>query len=444
VAAATAPTGRPGRLLLLKDDLTQQQFLIDTGSAYTIIPHQSDEAESGPKIVAADSSPIKCWGSEERTIIAAGRPFTWKFVKAAVSFPIIGSDFLHYFNFRIDVRQKVLLGPGEIRIPLSSPTAGCTAAPVGAVPDAGGRKQAIRQLAAEFPEVLGPQRPPVETRHAVRHVIETTSQRPVRSRYRRLPPNKLDAVKAEFAKLEKMGIIRKSNSPWASPLLLVEKSDGTWRPCGDYRRLNLITKPDCYPPPHMEDLTARLAGMTIFSKLDLQKGYHQVPVADEDIQKTAVITPFGLYVFRRMPFGLRNAGQTFQRFMDEVLGDLPHVFVYLDDLLVASPTAEQHAADLRAVLRRLDQYGLVLNKEKCVFYADSVEYLGHRVSADGILPIAERVRAITAFSRPTVKGELQRFLGMVNYYRRFIRGAASILKPLTDATRGQGGSRTPV
>ena len=134
---------------------------------------------------------------------------------------------------------------------------------------------------------------------------------------------------------------------------MVMKPDGTWRPCGDYRRLNLVTKPDQYPPPHIEDLTSQLVGKVIFTKLDLKKGYHQIPVSQKDLLKTAVITPFGLFVFRRMPFGLRNAGQTFQRFMDQVLAGVPHVFVYLDNLLVASDSTAEHEKDVKAVLDRL-------------------------------------------------------------------------------------------
>ena len=145
--------------------------------------------------------------------------------------------------------------------------------------------------------------PPVK--HAVEHLIDTTAARPVASRYRRLDPERLAAAKTEIASMESQGIIRRSKSSWSSPLHMVEKSNGSWRPCGDYWRLNLVTKQDMYPPPHMEDLSAQLAGKKVFSKLDLRKGYYQVPVAPQDVPKTAVITPFGLYEFLRMPFGLR-------------------------------------------------------------------------------------------------------------------------------------------
>ena len=146
-----------------------------------------------------------------------------------------------------------------------------------------------------------------------------------------------------------------------------------------------------YTCPNIADLTARLEGCTVFTKLDLRKGYHQVPIRREDVPKTAVITPFGLFEYVRMPFGLRNAGQTFQCLMDRVLAGLDFAFCYLDDILIGSSTPEEH---LEAVLERLQQHGLVLNGEKCVFGQPEVEYLGHVVSARGLSPLPERVATI--------------------------------------------------
>ena len=169
----------------------------------------------------------------------------------------------------------------------------------------------MEKLLKEFPGLTNSGNGSPHPKHGVQHVIETTG-RPVFARHRRLDPDKLKTAKEEFRKLELAGIIRRSDSPWASPLHMVKKSDGTWRPCGDYRRLNNITTPDRYPLPNMQDLGHKLAGCRVFSRLDLVKGYHQVPVADADVPKTAIITPFGLYEYLYMPFGLKNAAQSFQ------------------------------------------------------------------------------------------------------------------------------------
>ena len=187
----------------------------------------------------------------------------------------------------------------------------------------------------------------------------------VSHRPRRLSPSKLGAAKAELNKLIYMGIIRPSSSTWASPLHMVQKPNGEWRPCGDYRRLNDVTTPDRYRTPNVQDFTSHLAGATIFSKIDLVRAYHQIPVEESDIAKTAIIPPFGLFQFCRMPFGLRNATQTFQRFMDDICRDLDFVFVYLDDILVASRSQEEYLHHLRALFQQLTDQGLVINPAKC-------------------------------------------------------------------------------
>ena len=174
----------------------------------------------------------------------------------------------------------------------------------------------------------------------------------------------------------------------------------------------------------------------MFSKIDLVKSYHQVPVWEADVQKTAIATPFGLFEFTRMPFGLKNSAQTFQRLMDSVTSQLSGVFVYIDDVLVGSPSREQHERDVCQLFAALRRFGLVLNVGKCVLGVSQLEFLGHHVSARGTQPMPDKVEALKQFTRPRTVKALQSFLGLVNFYRRFLPCIAATMRPLTDALAG--------
>ncbi|GBL97887.1 Transposon Ty3-I Gag-Pol polyprotein [Araneus ventricosus] len=247
--------------------------------------------------------------------------------------------------------------------------------------------------------------------------------------------NSGEAVKTEFKNLVAQGICRPSKSPWASPIHLVPKKT-KWRICGDYRRLNAVTEPDRYPLPRIQDFASELCGKTVFSKLDLKRAYYQTPVEPEDVQKTAQITQCGLYEFLYMPFGLRNAAQTFQRFLDDILRDL-NCFANLDDILIASIDHASHYRDLEQVFQRLNEKGLVLNIEKCIFGADKLPFLGCEVPKDGISPSKEKVEALVNHPQPQDVSTLRRFLAMLNFYRRFIPNAAEIQRILYDLVKGE-------
>ena len=432
-----AVSGQKGSLLHVNDSRTNEKWLVDGGALLSIVPPTLQQRSSGPngtRLKAANGTDIDCFGTINQTLTIGERSFTFDFIIADVSQRILGADFLATYYLAPNHRDGVLLDLNTFDTLPATLAQGVKSEPINLVDQL---DDPFYKLLDSFPEVITPSfERRVEPKHGVKHYIPTTG-RPVQSRARRLDPQKLATAKAELDKLCKLGVCRRGKSEWASPLLVTPKPDGTPRVCGDYRRLNNQTTDDKYPVRQLQDFNNDLHGKKIFSKIDLLKGYHQIPVADEDIGKTAVITPFGLFVFPRTPFGLKNAGQDFQRLMDAILGDVPRVFVYIDDILVASETLEQHLEDLAGVFKILSENGLVVNRSKCVLGKEALDFLGYRVDKNGIAPLEDRVSAIQEMKPPKTIKDLQSYLGVLNYYRRFIQHAAHHLYPLYGCLKGK-------
>ena len=295
-----------------------------------------------------------------------------------------------------------------------------------------GEKEIFLELLLKYADLLAFSTADLGRTNKLRHKIDTGGAPPIRQPVRRISPPQREQVRSLLGEMLEHEVVEPSSSPWASPVVLVRKKDGSMRFCVDYRRLNEVTRKDAYPLPRIDMTLDSLHGSQWFSTLDLISGYWQVEVEEADREKTAFCTTEGLYQFKVMPFGLCNAPASFQSLMDLVLSGLQwsQCLVYLDDIIVIGRSFAEHISNLNSVLQRLRESGLRLKPAKCCFFQTRVHYLGHIISRDGVATDPQKTDKVAQWPTPTCRREVQQFLGFANYYRRFIRNFAQLARPL--------------
>lgn len=299
-------------------------------------------------------------------------------------------------------------------------------------------RKAISELCYEYKDIFYCEHLPLTFTNQVKHFIRTKNEDPVYVKPYRQSPAQAAEIKSQVEKLLKDNVIQESFSPWSAPAHLVpKKMDASgivkYRMVIDYRRLNDITIDDKYPLPNIADLFDKLGKSTYFTTLDLASGYHQIEINDADRQKTAFSTEFGHFEYSRMPFGLKTAPATFQRAMDNILRGLQgiHCLVYLDDIIIFSASLQDHIQKLRTVFDRLRQTNLKVQLDKSEFLRKEVMYLGHTITKDGLKPNNDKIQAVLNYPLPETTTQIKSFLGLIGYYRRFIKDFAKVTQPLT-------------
>lgn len=272
--------------------------------------------------------------------------------------------------------------------------------------------------------------------HLVEHEIKTSSA-PIKQRYYPLSPAMQKIVDAELDDMIAKDIVEVSNSPWSSPVVMVRKSDNSWRFCVNFKRVNAVSEPDAYPLPYPSAILDQLKDAKYLSTLDIKSAYWQIPVAERSRPITAFTVPNrGLYQFKRLPFGLHSAPATWQRLIDRIIrGELEkYCFAYLDDLIICTPDFETHLQVLEQIFQRLIEAGLTVNKEKCVFCRSELRYLGYVVNSSGLMVDPQKVEAILTIPTPRTVTEVRRIVGLASWYRRFVPSFSSLISPLTRLT----------
>ncbi|GJT02213.1 putative reverse transcriptase domain-containing protein [Tanacetum coccineum] len=293
-------------------------------------------------------------------------------------------------------------------------------------------------IVQDFPEVFPEDLPGLPPTRQVEFQIDLVpGAAPVARAPYRLAPSELKELSEQLKELSDKGFIRPSSSPWGAPVLFVKKKDGSFRMCIDYRELNKLTVKNRYPLPRIDDLFDQLQGSSVYSKIDLRSGYHQLRVREEDIPKTAFRTRYGHYEFQVMPFGLTNAPAVFMDLMNRVCKPYldKFVIVFIDDILIYSKNKQEHEEHLKIILELLKKEELYAKFSKCEFWIPKVQFLGHVIDSEGIHVDPAKIESIKDWTSPKSPTEIRQFLGLAGYYRRFIEGFSKIAKPMTKLTQ---------
>ncbi|GJU76743.1 putative reverse transcriptase domain-containing protein [Tanacetum coccineum] len=293
-------------------------------------------------------------------------------------------------------------------------------------------------IVKNFPEVFPEDLPGLpHTRQVEFHIDLVPGAAPVARAPYRLAPSEMKELADQLQELSDKGFIRPSSSPWGAPVLFVKKKDGSLRMCIDYRELNKLTVKNRYPLPRIDDLFDQLQGSSVYSKIDLRSGYHQLRVREEDISKTAFRTRYGHYEFQVMPFGLTNAPAVFMDLMNRVCKPYldKFVIVFIDDILIYSKNKQEHEEHLKIILELLKKEELYAKFSKCEFWIPKVQFLGHVIDNKGIHVDPAKIESVKDWASPKTPTEIRQFLGLAGYYRRFIEGFSKIAKPMTKLTQ---------
>ena len=414
-------------------------FIIDTASPKSLIPSNRYTCVTNPdpcRLFAADGHPIQQSGVIELTLHFQEFPnkqFTHSFIVANIKHAILGLDFLKLHNFVIDTAASTIDISNSTKENILTP-----------LPSIDYNIHSYKDILNMFPHLVSGQIKVGKKKHPFEHVLEVDGP-PVAFRPRRLNLEKTNALNKILDDMLEKNIISSTTSPWASPVHLVKKKNGSFRLVHDYRLINKHCKKQNYPLPRLTDFTQHIHGAIIFSSLDLKSAFWQLDVRPTDRQFMAFCTHRGNFMYNKLPQGLTYASSSFQRFINHVLQNTDtFCFAYIDDIIIFSKNELEHKKHLLEIANRLNSYGLTLNMNKCVFGASQLNVLGYKLNASGITASDEKIAAVKNFPAPVTIKELRQFLGLVNYQRRFIENAAELLSPLQDYLKGKVKNETKI